>query len=123
MHEMICLALVQVELWVSTLQIRSTGRELYESLACASVHMMELQGDGKGSRSDAEYARRVLSPLAPQSQYLMVPSQLQVATREGSTGCQMAWMHTWSWHLSLRNTLHDFQSQNQSRPSESPDMT
>jgi len=58
-----------------------------------------------------------------QSQYLMVPSQLQVATLDGSTGCQMACMHTWSWHLILRKTLHVFQSQNQRRPSVSPDMT
>ena len=51
-----------------------------------------------------------------QSQYLMVPSQLQVATLEGSVGCQMAEISTWSWHLILRKTLVDFQSQNQSRP-------
>ena len=64
-----------------------------------------------------------LAPLPPQSQYLIVPSHEHVATQEGSIGCQIAWMHTWSWHLSLRKTLPDFQSQNQSLPSPSPDIT
>ena len=50
-----------------------------------------------------------------------MPSQEQVATFDGSTGCQIAEMHTWSWHLSFRKTFPDFQSQNHSRPSQSPD--
>ena len=58
-----------------------------------------------------------------QSQSLIVPSHEQVATLEGSKGCQMAEMQTWSWHLILRKTLQLFQSQNQRRPSVSPDMT
>ena len=58
-----------------------------------------------------------------QFQYLIVPSHEHVATADGSIGCQIACMHTWSWHFTLRKTRHDFQSQNHSRPSVSPDMT
>ena len=61
--------------------------------------------------------------MAAAHQNLIVPSHEHVATRDGSTGCHIACMHTWSWHFILRKILDVFQSQNQSRPSQSPEVT
>mmetsp|Transcript_4241 Transcript_4241/g.7211 ORF Transcript_4241/g.7211 Transcript_4241/m.7211 type:complete len:301 (-) Transcript_4241:1169-2071(-) len=53
----------------------------------------------------------------------MVPSQLHVATLLCSSGCHSHPMVTWSWALKLRNTRCVFQSQKNSFPSASPEMT
>mmetsp|Transcript_14785 Transcript_14785/g.28996 ORF Transcript_14785/g.28996 Transcript_14785/m.28996 type:complete len:119 (+) Transcript_14785:57-413(+) len=58
-----------------------------------------------------------------QSQYLIVPSQLHVATLLGRTGCHVAPMQTLSWAWSFLNTLEVFQSQNTALPLPSPERT
>jgi hypothetical protein len=57
-----------------------------------------------------------------QSQYLINPSQLAVATFDVSWGCHNVDMHTSSWALNVLYNFVVFQSQMYSFPSASPDM-
>lgn len=95
------------------------------ALAAASEHVAD--GTDRACYTPTELShgcsQEHTALMDDQSQSLIVPSHEQVATLEGSKGCQMAEMQTWSWHLILRKTLQLFQSQNQRRPSVSPDMT